>query len=255
MLISVKNSNEACVVADHPLVSIVDLKDPSAGSLGFAGAVMANDVINAVRETAPDKAISLACGELYQWRLGDEDSNARFDGGQLREVDWAEVTFVKVGLSGNFAETKDFDRLKRFFELVPDNVRRVLVIYVDLFSTQQARKTIRDVARVNASVLLLDTFDKGRGNTFAHYSPRECQQIFSQGKSRKMTCVLAGSIDSACLCDAAETGADLIGVRGAVCQQDDSKASEIRKNSLCQRRLDQFLDAARVTLAEVRPVS
>ena len=38
MLISVKNPTEAIIAAKHPLVSIVDLKDPDSGPLGFAGA-------------------------------------------------------------------------------------------------------------------------------------------------------------------------------------------------------------------------
>ena len=236
-------------------MSIVDLKDPSAGSLGFAGAAMANEVINTVRETDADKQISVACGELQQWQFGDEDLEASIDVLELGKINWPEVTYVKVGLSGEFARTQDFDRLKRFFSLVPDHVQRVLVIYVDLFATGQAQAMIREAATLNTSVVLLDTYDKAHGNTFAYYAPLECRAIFHQAKSQNMTGVLAGSIDVGCLSLAAETGADLIGVRGAVCQQDDSPVSEIRKNSLCERRLDQFLDAARVILAEARPVT
>ena len=255
MLISVKNSIEARAAAGHPLVSIVDLKDPSAGSLGFAGAAIANEVINTVRETDAAKQISVACGELQQWQFGHEDLEASFDVSELGKINWPAVTFVKVGLSEEFARAQDFDRLERFFSLVPDHVQRVLVIYVDLFATGQAEAMIREATPLNTSVVLLDTFDKSLGNTFAHYSPLECGAIFHQAKSQNMTSVLAGSIDIECLHLAAETGADLIGVRGAVCQQDDSPVSEIRKNSLCERRLDQFLDAARVILAEARPVT
>ena len=241
MLISVKNPDEARTAAAHPLVTIVDLKDPSAGALGFAGAATANEVIEAVKETAPDKQISLACGELYQWRLGNEGLEADFDLCELEKIDWTAVAFVKVGLSGDFAVAPDVSRLTRFLSVVPNHVRRVLVVYVDLFSTQQAEELIRSAATLNASVLLLDTFNKSAGNTFSHYSPQECHAIFRQAKSQKMTCVLAGSIDIDSLDAAAETGVDLIGVRGAVCRQDDSPAEEIRKNSLCQHRLDQFL--------------
>jgi len=254
MLISVQNSIEAHTAAAHPLVSIVDLKDPSVGALGFAGATTANEVINTVRQKDPDKQISLACGELHQWRLAQEDPKATFDICDMEKINWSAVTFVKVGLSGIVARRKDFERLERFFAIVPDHVRRVLVIYVDLFSPQQAAQILDEATSLNASVVLLDTFDKSRGNTFEHYSPLECQSIFNQAKAHRMTCVLAGSIDIESLVHAAETGADLIGVRGAVCQQDDSPESEIRKNGLCQHRLDRFLDAARVILAEARPV-
>ncbi len=243
MLISVKNSHEARAAARHPLVSIVDLKDPSVGALGFAGAATANEVIEAVREIDPEKQISIACGELHQWRYG-QDPVTKFDTCELGNMQWQEVAYVKVGLSGDFVVRKDFDRLKRFFELVPNHVRRVLVIYVDLFSPQQAKELILGGEMLDASVVLLDTFDKSSGNTFAHYSPLQCQSIFSQVKSLGMTGVLAGAIDIVSLGDAAETGADLIGVRGAVCQNDGTALSEVRKNSLCERRLNQFLDAA-----------
>ena len=254
MLISVKNSFETRTAAAHPLVSIVDLKDPSNGSLGFAGAALANEIINTVREIDSDTLISLACGELHQWRFDHVDRETGFDARELAKIDWPAVTFVKVGLSGNFASSQHVDRLERFFSHVPGNVRRVLVIYVDLFSLEQAKDMIAETAKLNASVVLLDTFDKSHGNTFSYYSPSDCQAFFQQGKCRGLMCVLAGSIDIKCLNHAAETGADLIGVRGAVCQQEGSSVGEIRKNSLCVHRLDQFLDAARVILAEARPV-
>ncbi len=255
MLISVKNPNEARTAAAHPLVTIVDLKDPSAGALGFAGAATANEVIEAVKETARAKQISVACGELRQWRLGNADLAADFDLCELERIDWTAVAFVKVGLSGDFAVAPDIGRLTRFLSVVPKHVRRVLVIYVDLFSTQQAEELIRSAATLNASVLLLDTFNKSAGNTFAYYSHLECRSLFRIARNAQMMGVLAGSIDTGSLAQAIETEADLIGVRGAVCQRGHSDLGEIRKNSICQRRLDQFLDAARVILAKAGPVS
>ena len=255
MLISVQNSFEARTAAGHSLVTIVDLKDPSRGSLGFAGPKVANEVIGVVTETNPDKQISLACGELHQWRLDSENLEAEFDISDLEDIQWSAVSFVKVGLSGNFAATQDLDRLKRFFAIVPNHVRRVLAVYVDLFSMEQAGELIREADTIGASVLLLDTFEKSHGDLFAYVTADQCQAIFRQAKAQNMTNVLAGSINIASLHQAAETGADLLGVRGAVCQQDDSSAGETRKNSLCRHRLDQFLEATRVILEEAPPVS
>jgi len=64
-----------------------------------------------------------------------------------------------------------------------------VVIYVDLFSTGQAKAMVRNAVTLNASVVLLDTFNKARGNTFAYYSPSECRAIFQQARSQNLTCV------------------------------------------------------------------
>jgi uncharacterized protein (UPF0264 family) len=259
MLISVKNATEARIAAAHPSVSVVDLKDPDAGSLGFAGPPLANGVIKTVSAIDPTKKISLACGELHQWRFGQEVSNDGFNATALADIHWEAVTFAKVGLSDQFDSAIrseiDFDRWKRFFSRVPDHVQRVLVIYVDLFSITQAKAMIDKAASMGASVVLLDTFNKASGSTFAYYSPEECHAIFKQARSLEMMGVLAGSIELDCLPLTAKTSADLIGVRGAVCERNNSPVDEIRKNSLCQNRLDQFLTAARVVLDEERCVS
>ncbi len=275
MLISVKDSAEARIVAACPDVSIVDLKDPSAGALGFAGSAVANEVIAAITTITRRMRVSIACGELHQWSLAphllppqqdhihtSRSAHTAFSTNELEKINWSAVAFVKVGLSGYSRSSAVRQPLQDFFSLVPTHVRRVLVIYVDLLSPSQAEKLIGDLHDLGddgLSVLLLDTFDKNSGNTFAHYSSETCQGLFQQARAAGMTGVLAGSIEIADLVQAAATGADLIGVRGAVCRENVSTAPqagrhETRKNSLCPRRLEQFLDAARMILAQSIPV-
>lgn len=253
MLISAQNLAEALTAAAHELVSIVDLKKPTAGSLGFAGSETINVIVRAVKRKYPAKALSIACGELTQW--GQGRGEAEFSQADIEAIDWTQIQFVKVGLSGQWSHDRLIARLKQFYALVPTHVRRVMVIYVDICSTAQAIELIQRAPDVAASVVLLDTFDKTAGDTFDWYTPADCQSLFNQARSMGMCSVLAGSIDQTHFSDVASSGADLIGVRGAVCEKGSVAGSMRRKNQLCPTRLDQFLVAAKMTLVEVNGLS
>ena len=257
MLISVQNSAEALTAAARELVSIIDLKKPAAGSLGFAGSETVNAVVQAVKRKYPAKAISIACGELAQWRLdgGQGRGEAEFSQADIEAIDWTQIQFVKVGLSGQWSHDHLIAQLKQFFASVPQHVRRVMVIYVDIWSTARATELIQRAPDVGASVALLDTFDKTAGATFDWYSSADCKMLFNQAASMGMLSVLAGSIDQTHFPAVASSGADLIGVRGAVCQQGSVAGSMRRKNQLCPTRLDEFLVAAKMTLVEVNGLS
>ena len=176
----------------------------------------------------------------------------------LAQFPWPQIDFVKVGLSDLSLDQWPLEqRLKSlvaFFSHVPDTVSRVLVIYADVFDVDQANALLDasiKTADLNPKVLLLDTFDKTRGTIFEHYSPIQCRHLFSAARKHKLKTVLAGSIDFPILEMAAETGADLIGVRGAVCALSlesagisSTSAATNRKNAICAQRMHNFLTAA-----------
>ena len=269
MLISVKNPSEAVVAAEHPLISIVDLKNPDSGPLGFAGLDNVAEVASTVarfNSVAPEnpKCFSIACGELNEWVSDKTGNDPRWSLDLLSELAWPLIGFVKVGLSDLSLDQWPLEErltsLVRFFSHVPDTVSRVLVIYADVFDVGQAN-TLLDAAMkttdMSPAVLLLDTFNKTRGSIFSHYTPADCHRMFTAARSHGLKTVLAGSIDLSKLELAAQTGADLIGARGAVCELRSDctgtiskNAFTIRKNAICPERMDQFLTAAKIALAE-----
>ena len=265
MLISVKNPTEAIIAAKHPLVSIVDLKDPDSGPLGFAGASAVAEVALAVSRCHCDasekpKPFSIACGELNQWVCDGTGASPRWSMDLLAELPWPSIDFVKVGLSDSSLDQWPLEGAteeprSRFFSHVPTAVSQVLVIYADVFDIDQA-KALLDAAMgntdLNPTVLLLDTFDKTRGSIFSHYSPDDCRNLFDAARNRNLKTVLAGSIDLINLERADETNADLIGARGAVCAlrsdytgTNSKNAASVRKNAICADRMHQFLTAAK----------
>lgn len=223
MLISVKSPAEAAIVAAADGVTVVDVKDPARGSLGFAGTAVTNEIARQISAAKP--SLSVALGELQE-----------LDVEAVRQIQWAHVDFVKVGLSGLYQGARWQSELLSVLANVPAAVRRVLVLYVDQIDASRAHRMIQDAHEVGLSVVLLDTFDKARGNTFAHWSATAVEDVFQSASRSGLTTVLAGSIGLADFPKALRTGADLIGVRGAVCDGD-------RSGALSRQRLENLISA------------
>ena len=223
MLVSVKTPAEAAIVAAADGVTVVDVKNPARGSLGFAGAAVTNSIASEI--AADEILLSVALGELQE-----------FDFDEVNRIDWAHVDFVKIGLSGFYEDPRWRSKLCGALANIPSRVRRVLVLYVDQVDAATANDMIQDAKEAGLSVVLLDTFDKSNGNTFAHWADNDVRSVFESAARRSLTTVLAGSIGLADLPRAFQSGADLIGVRGAVCDGD-------RDGSLSQQRLDNLISA------------
>ena len=245
MLLSVKNVSEARVAFSSDEVSILDVKNPSAGSLGFAGAVTINQIAAETKalRSAPAsrfKSVSIALGELRD-----------FDRRDVGEIDWSAIDFVKIGLSG-FYKNEDWREPARLaLGSIDPRVRRVLVLYVDEARPEIGNAMLNAAVADGFSVVLLDTYNKSNGCALDYWNAADCRTLFQSARLRKMTSVLAGSIGIAQLPEAKQTGADLIGVRGAVCDGD-------RANDLSPVRLNTFLEAYRdisLVTHPPRPVS
>jgi uncharacterized protein (UPF0264 family) len=235
MLISVKTPAEAAIAAATDGVTVVDVKDPSQGSLGFAGAETVNQIAATMGTDTSDqgpqgiaphrKLVSVALGELQSLVLDD-----------VKRIDWSAIDFVKVGLSGRYENEGWRSPLKAALSGVPATVQRVLVIYADQVDPSAAAQIVNAATEEGLSVVLLDTFDKSNGNVFAHWTATHISDLFRSARRRSMTGVLAGSIGLADLRRGYLTGADLIGVRGAVCDGD-------RAGSLSRQRLNELMAA------------
>ena len=239
MLISVKNLAEARIAAASEGVSIIDVKDPLQGSLGFAGAATVNRIAAMVHEAgaksksvlsrssngfrSPRKTVSVALGELRDLNIQG-----------IRQIDWAKISYAKVGLSGAYRDHRWRKPLAEIFSNIPTHVARVLVVYVDQIEVTASQKTLAAAYEDGMTVVLLDTFDKSQGNIFSHWSDIDCKNLFNASSEFGMMTVLAGSIRASDLAHAVSTQVDLIGVRGAVCESD-------RKSELSQRRLSEFV--------------
>jgi len=241
VLVSVRNAEEARLLLASDVTEIVDLKEPLLGSLGCPGFSVAKEFseqIEIFRNSrlaqldAGALVTSIALGEVWEcpvWPGASAD--------EAREV-LKRFDFAKFGLSkkGNCEHGNWVDRWKAAFDQVPENVSRVAVAYADWERADSPPPTevVKSAAEVTASVLLVDTFDKGTGLVDL-MSTSEIASLVEVGREAGLKVALAGSLTIEQAISLRMT-CDIVAVRGAICGQD-------RKSAIDPERLLEFRTA------------
>ena len=75
-------------------------------------------------------------------------------------------------------------------------------------------------AAAGCSYLLVDTYDKSRGNLLAHLSVSELHVLAAQARAAEVELVLAGSLDEPAIAELLPLAPAYMAVRGAVCRGD-----------------------------------
>jgi uncharacterized protein (UPF0264 family) len=183
---------------------LIDLKEPSLGSLAPVSSNVAAAVADQIQGRSP---LSMALGELSDLAC------------QRPSVP-AGVAFVKLGLAG-MARLPDWrNSWRRALAPVPRGVARVAVIYADWSTCEApAPDAILSLAGdERCAAVLVDTYDKSRGDVFSYLLDEELGQLAAQARSTGAQFVLAGSLRRETIARAAAVGPDYIAVRGAVCR-------------------------------------
>ncbi|MEM1525777.1 MAG: (5-formylfuran-3-yl)methyl phosphate synthase [Ignisphaera sp.] len=210
LLISVKSLDEVKDVVEGG-ADIIDVKDPSNGSLGLPDLSLVKEVIDVVRSLG-SKEVSMALGDV------DKENKAlnyiAFVGGVLN------VDYIKVGMA-----VIDFDVATRIARNIADTVsvfpklRIVLVGYADYLYTQSIEPLkIVDVAiKTEAEGVMIDTLRKGRWTTFDVLSLEYLRKFAEKAHEASLLAAIAGSIRIEHISLCMKLGFDVVGVRGAVC--------------------------------------
>ncbi len=222
LLVSVRNLQEARdAIAGG--ASIIDVKEPSKGSLGAASPQCWRSI---VQWATNQVAVSIALGELIEADLGD----------RIRQL--PEVPFAKIGLSGCRPLDDWAQRWLAARHALPQSVSPVAVVYVD-WKTAGAPPP-EDVLTTGISLgcqtLLCDTDDKRHGGLLDWISVPQLEQLIAAARGNQMQIVLAGSVDSSNLHHVLAFAPDYVAVRGAVCRGD-------RTATLCPDRVRQMVEA------------
>ncbi len=204
LLVSVRNGEEA-LAALAGGTDLIDVKEPSHGSLGAADESVWREVACAVADKIP---ISAALGELCS-HTGDVgiESLADFD-------------FAKVGLS-ELGGSDDWPReWAKLLSQLPRSVTPVAVVYADWHTAcaPSPNEIIDHACRLSCGVVLFDTYDKSRGDLTAHMGTDKLAQLVGTVHDHGMLAVVGGSLTSATIPAVLPIGPDYIAVRGAVCQ-------------------------------------
>lgn len=231
LLVSVRSVEEArAAVAGR--ASIVDVKEPSRGSLGMAPSTLWGRIRSAVPETI---RLSVALGELVEWT---EDAV-----GAIPADHWRGVAFRKVGFAGAGSSWRESWRSLR--EQVDaachaDDAAAsgwVAVAYLDWESARAPDPdlVIDEAASINrCEWVLLDTWDKTRRIEVG----ASALAWITRAKGAGRSVALAGSLDEAAIRRLRASGADLFAVRGAACRGDD------RNGTIDPERVARLVEAA-----------
>ena len=201
-LASVRDAEEA-ELALRAGADIVDLKDPGQGALG----ALAPDTIAAcVKHVAGRAPISATIGDLPL--EGDKVRAAVLATAALR------VDYVKLGIfPGGDAELC----LKRLAGDIAE-LRLILVLFADAFPAFDA---IELAARIGAHGVMFDTLGKGAGALPEHMSFMGLADCIAAAKAEGLIVGLAGSLQARHVPSLVALQPDLLGFRGALCEQGD----------------------------------
>ncbi len=208
LLVSVRSVAEAAMALQCG-VDLIDVKEPSRGSLGAADFVIQQQIIAFVGGKVP---VSVALGELSDFRLPTADA----DPGPARQ---AGPTYAKLGLANMVSTSNWQSRWLAAMQSLPETTRPVAVAYADWqrAAAPAPAKVLAAAAQASAPYLLIDTFDKSHGNLLAHVSLAELADLSARAAEQQIRLVLAGSLDSAAIKTLLPLAPALIAVRGAAC--------------------------------------
>ncbi|QDV55589.1 (5-formylfuran-3-yl)methyl phosphate synthase [Rosistilla oblonga] len=202
LLISVRSIAEAKIACQFPL-AIIDFKNPKAGALGRCS----DAVLQRVASLKPTGlGFSAACGELRELQ-------------SHRLALPAGIRFAKAGPAGLCSASQIRDAMLRFRAALPDATTSVAVAYADHAEADCAPvETIAELAiQTEHRWVLIDTATKDGRRLLDWLTPQQLTDVISMGRQHGIGTVLAGSLALQDIDSLRSLGADLLGIRGAVC--------------------------------------
>jgi (5-formylfuran-3-yl)methyl phosphate synthase len=207
LLVSVATAADARAAVEGG-ADIVDAKDPGAGALGAVTLERLREIRDAVAGLRP---LTAALGEA-----GDETSVEQ----RARAYAEAGATLVKIGLLGTPDASEAGSRLSAAVRGVSMTACGVVAVaYADAQATTAPSPlgVIEVAARAGAHGVLIDTANK-TGQRLLELMPLEAlTRWVCAGRTAGLQVAVAGKLTAADLAGVAEAGADIAGVRGAVC--------------------------------------
>ena len=207
LLVSVRNAGEAAAALEGG-ADIIDAKEPDAGALG---AVSLETLCAIVRTSGGTRPITAALGDAT-----DEDVVASL---AHTFVD-AGAQLIKIGLSGIDDEARATGLMEGAAR-AGGRERVVAVAYADYrrvgsLSPEQVR---RAAARAGVAGVLLDTADKSGPGLLGLVPLPALVDWIAAAREKGLIVALAGKLTADDVAALATTGADIIGVRGAACDE------------------------------------
>lgn len=198
---------------------ILDIKNPSEGSLG---ANNTRKIGKIMKEVSGEVKTSIAAGDVPN--LPGTVSLAVKGAAHFRP------DYIKVGLKGPDDKTEAIEVMKKSVEAAKDvdeNIKVVAACYADheRAGTLDPKLVPKMADKAGAQVAMIDTAIKDGKTLLDHLSRTELEEFVQEAKSRGLNAALAGSLNSEHVPEVYQTNADIFGVRGCVCPEEDREAS------------------------------
>lgn len=219
LLVSARSVDEARLVLQHDNVWL-DLKEPSAGSLGRPSIETIADFLSLTHSNPVPS--SIAAGELVQWT---DDLSTTL------AAKLPSHCFIKFGLSN--AKPGWADTLARIGKTLHRRQQMILVHYADWQAAQCPDwiQTLRTAEMLDCRYVLVDTYDKSNGGLLDHLSIELVESMIQIANAKNLAVALAGSLQANQLGSLINVGAAWLGFRGAVCENRE------RTSTLCKNKL------------------
>lgn len=204
-LISIIDAGEVRELPRMP--DFLDLKDPSAGSLGMPALA----TIEAVRAVAGDAV-------TFSTAIGDAAYEPEFYAQRAVDAALAGADIVKVGLKNISAEQAPWflSAIRRSLDARAPYTRIVAGFYADLMDEASLKKLPAAAHSAGVWGCLIDTYDKS-GKRLGHYiGPETLAGFTADCRTRGLKSALAGGLGENDLVWLDEADPDIIGFRSAV---------------------------------------
>jgi len=204
LLVSVQSPAEALAALEAG-ADLIDVKDPSKGSLGRPHHETIAAILAAVGDKIPVSAA-----------LGEWSENA------LTEACWhleLPLAYVKWGLAGYGNNPGWGENLLETRRQVPAHTEVVLVSYVDFEDANSPPpiELVKFAKRYRYSTFLFDTCYKDGSTLLDHMPIEQLKEFIESLKKSKIAVALGGSLKLDQVKQLKNLGANWLAVRGAVC--------------------------------------
>jgi uncharacterized protein (UPF0264 family) len=212
LLVSVRDVAEA-LTALAAGADVIDVKEPTRGSLGAADSATLSVIVKAVNGRAP---VTAAMGELSDLATSDA----------LRTIEPipSGVALFKIGLAGCNHVAHWQSRWRDAIAALRNSdatalPQPVAVVYADWQSAgaPSPDDVLRAAVQLACPALLIDTWNKSAGSLFDHFPADHLRPFLDRARSQNLLVVLAGSLDGKSFDEAVQLLPDLVAVRTAAC--------------------------------------
>ena len=233
LLVSVRSSDEV----EPALVGgadIIDAKEPGNGSLGAVSAATLAPLVSAVPS---DTQFSLALGEM----TSVEQVIATIAGVELprrRAMTYLKLGFAGVPIPGLVHEIMAAAVRSSTLKPVPTSIVAVAYADGDRAGALPADLILRLASAAGVAGVLVDTYDKDGPGLMDSWTASEVARWTSLAKRSGLLVGVAGRLESRDVVTVAQSGADVIGFRGAACDGGRSGLVTLKRVHLLRRCLD-----------------